>query len=80
MADLKLAKDTDQEAIMHLLEDTLEMARSGKFKAMVILGVFKDDGYDTAWAGLGGMRMLEKIGMLELAKKDLLERVSDDDG
>lgn len=72
MVDLKLAKTTDQEAIVSLLEQTLEHAKSGEFKAMMILGVFHTNDFDTAWAGLGGTRMLEKVGMLEMMKADLL--------
>ena len=70
--------DPNREKIDQAIESVRE--RVPEMKAVIILAVFKDGSYDTAWAGIDDWLTLpEKLGILELVKKDLMDLVDHSD-
>ncbi len=72
MSDIKPVEDQDAQASVEVLKGLLERAEAGEFRAIMVAAVRPDGSHDTAWSGLGGLRHIEAVGMLELLKFEIL--------
>lgn len=72
MPDIKPAEDSNAQAVVEVLQDWLERAEAGEFKSVMMVAMCIDNKHSITWAGLGGIRHLEAVGLLELLKLELL--------